>query len=299
MVVLAPSPDPLVSVVIVNWNSGDSLRACIDSLLGSTQGPRLEIVVVDNASTDASAALATDHHPDILVIANATNRGLAAANNQGIDASTTPYVLISNPDVIYLAGAVDALVDVMHRRPKAAFVVARHEYPDGTVQTAAGDLPRLRDAVLGRQIARSRRRVNAGFWWDGWPHDEECQIGHGLEACYLVRRTAIDAVGTQDERFALDWEGIDWSERMAAGGWEIWFCPTARVVHLGGISIRRAQARWVLRQHRGMYHYFATRRHRVLRPALAVLFVARATIKLVGLAVRLTTYERSSGSPRP
>ncbi len=280
-----------VAVVIVNWNAGDALVACVRSL--REHAPEAQVVVVDNASTDRSVAEAQAAHPELVLIANPSNVGLAAANNQGIAATTTPYVLISNPDIVYTDGAVTALLDVMARRPRAAFVVARPERPDGTLQTAAGDLPSLGDALLGRQVARSRERVDAGFWWDGWAHDEERVIGRGLEACYLVRRAAIDEVGPQDERFRLDWEGIDWAERMRSAGWEIWFSPDARVVHTGGGSIRKAQLRWVLRQHRGMYRYFAKRRPAVLRPALAALFAVRAAVKAIGLLPGLTGYDRS------
>jgi hypothetical protein len=181
----------------------------------------------------------------------------------------------------------------MARRPRAAFVVARPERPDGKLQTAAGDLPSLRDALLGRQVARARGAVDAGFWWDAWAHDEEREIGRGLEACYLVRRAAIDEVGPQDERFRLDWEGIDWTERMRAAGWEVWFSPSARVVHAGGGSIRKAQVRWIARQHQGMYRYFAKRRPALARPGLAALFALRALVKAAALLPGLTSYERS------
>lgn len=280
-----------VTVVIVNWNAGDALAHCVRSL--RQHAPHADVVVVDNASTDGSLSAARREHADLCVIANGSNRGLAAGNNQGIEASSTPFVLISNPDIVYLPGSVQALLDLMDRRPRAAFAIARPERPDGTLQTAAGDIPTLRHALLGRQIARARGGVHSGFWWDGWAHDEERRIGRGLEACYLVRRTAIDEVGLQDERFRLDWEGIDWSERVHAAGWEIWFCPDARVVHLGGATIRKVQVRWVVRQHRGMYHYFAKRRPLLLRPVLAALFTARAGVKLLGLVAGLSTYERS------
>lgn len=282
---------PQVSVVIVNWNAGEALSACVRSLREHVPG--VDVVLVDNASSDGSPAAAMREHPGIRLVANRINRGLAAGNNQGIQASTAPFVLISNPDIVYSSGSVDALLELMARRPRAAFAVARPERPDGTLQTAAGDLPRLRDAVLGRQVARARGGDQRGFWWDGWAHDEERRIGRGLEACYLVRREAIDQVGLQDERFRLDWEGIDWSERVQAAGWEIWFCPSARVVHLGGASIRKAQVRWVVRQHRGMYRYFAKRCALPLRPVLAALFAARAGVKLVGVVIGLATYERS------
>src|SRR5262249_12625300 len=155
-------------------------------------------------------------------IANDRNRGLAAGNNQGIRAARGEFVLISNPDVHYPPGAIDALHDLLRRRERAAFAVAQLRDPDGRRQTGAGGLPTMTEALVGRALGR---RVSAdarsGFWWYGWDHDREEQIGHGAEACYLVRRTAIDEVGLQDERFRLDWEGVDWSRRVNDAGWEI------------------------------------------------------------------------------
>lgn len=111
-----------------------------------------------------------------------------------------------------------------------------------------------------------------------------------------MRRSAIDDVGGQDERFRLDYEGIDWTERMRRAGWEVWFTPEAEVTHLGGDSARRVPLRWVLRQHLGMYRYFALRQPLWARPALAVLFAGRAALKLLGLLVGATGYERSHRS---
>lgn len=280
-----------VAAVIVNWNSGGALADCVRSLRAAA--PATDIVVVDNGSRDGSVEAAEAADPGLHLIRNSANLGLAAGNNQGMAASSAPFMLISNPDIQYSPGSVAALLDVMERRPRAAFVVANPRRPDGAQQTAAGDLPTLRQALLGRQVSRRAGAVDRGFWWDGWSHDEERSIPRGLEACYLVRRAAVDEVGPQDERFRLDWEGIDWSERVRRAGWEIWFCPAAEVVHRGGATIRRAQVRWVLRQHRGMYLYFATRGPRLVRPLLALVFACRAAVKLAGLPLGLTTYERS------
>ena len=286
-----------VSVVIVNWNAGPLLAACLASLERNPPSGTWEAIVVDNASTDGSAATVAGR-PCVHVIANDDNRGLAAGNNQGLVASQGRHVVISNPDVEYRPGAIDALVGLLERRPSAAFAFARLVHPDGTPQTCAGDLPRLRDALLGRQVARHRATAEAsdapsGFWWDGWDHATERRIGHGLEACYAVRRDAVAAIGLQDERFPLDWEGIDWCERAAAAGWESWFCPSAEVVHVGGASIRQAQLRWVLSSHRGIYRYFAKRSAPALRPLLAAVVAGRAAVKAVGLAVGGSRYERS------
>jgi GT2 family glycosyltransferase len=102
-------------------------------------------------------------------------------------------------------------------------------------------------------------------------------------------------IGPQDEGFALDWEGIDWAERAAGAGWEIWFTPDATVVHAGGASIRQVPVRWIVGSHRGMYRYFAKRRPPAARPLLAAAFAARGLAKLGGLALRRTTYARGHG----
>jgi GT2 family glycosyltransferase len=208
--------------------------------------------------------------------------------------SDAPFVLICNPDVVVQPGSIDRLLEVMQRRARAAFVVAKLVRPDGSLQTTVGDLPTLGEALLGRQVQHRRQAGDTtGFWWDGWAHDEERAVGHGMEACFLVRRAALDDIGPQDEGFPLDWEGIDWSATAAEHGWEVWFSPEAAVVHLGGVSLRQAQTAWVVRSHRGMFRYFAKHRGPLWRPVLAVAFTTRAALKLIAVRLRLADYQAS------
>jgi N-acetylglucosaminyl-diphospho-decaprenol L-rhamnosyltransferase len=279
-------------VVIVTWNSRDAVLGCLDALRASPPSLPWEAVVVDNGSTDGTVDAVRHAAPWARVIANSDNRGLAAANNQGIASSSAPLVLVANPDTTVRPGAVDALANLLARRPGAAFAIPRLLHPDGALHVSAGDLPTLRDALLGRQVQRLRRQRGRGFWWDGWDHDEERRIGRGHEACYLVRRAAITEVGLQDEAYFLDWEGIDWTARARDADWEVWFTPDAEVVHHGGVSIRQAPWRWIVRSHRGMYRYFATRRSRLLRPLLVTAFTARALIKAAAMALGPARYDR-------
>jgi GT2 family glycosyltransferase len=277
---------PVVTAVVVNWNGGEVVVDCLRSLGEHPPSVPWDAVLVDNASSDGSVEQVRTELPWVRVIANERNAGLAAGNNQGMRASEAPFILISNPDVMYAAGVVDALLDLMSRHERAAFAVARLVDPDGTVQAAAGDLPTLRDALVGRWLGRRRRaQPLQGFWWFDWDHQAERTIGHGGEACYLVRRAALYEVGLQDERFPLDWEGVDWSARVWDAGWEIWFCPDAEVVHLGGVTIRQVPYRWVVLSHRGMYRYFRTRLPPGARPLLATAIGVRAAAKLVLAAV--------------
>ena len=286
-------PSPIaMSVIIVNWNSREVLLNCLASLYAQPPPTSWEVIVVDNGSSDDSVRSVHATYPGVRVIANATNRGLPAANNQGIVAARGNLLLICNPDVVFRSGATKAMSQVLDRHPRAAMVVPRLVYEDGSVQTSAGDLPTLAEAVLGRQLGRRRAPGSPrGFWWDGWVHDEERPIGRGHEAACLVRREAVVDVGLQDERYVLDWEGFDWQDRFRKAGWEIWLAPDAEVVHLGGTSIRQVPLRWVISQHRGMYLYFSARMPVWSRPLLAVVFAARAGLKVATVCGGLPMYE--------
>ena len=285
-----------VSVVIVTWNSRNVLLDCLRSLQDNPPSASWEAIVVDNASSDETVTDVRDQFPWARVIANPGNRGLAAGNNQGIAASAAPFVVISNPDVLYGPAAIDALLDLLGRRGRAAFAIANLRHPNGVRQTSAGDLPSLREALLGQRISRLQRGSGRGMWWHDWPADEERTVGHGAEACYAVRRAALAEIGLQDERFILDWEGLDWSARAWEAGWEIWFCPAARVTHLGGTSVRQATARWIASTHLGMYRYFAARLPAVARPPLVMAVAVRATVKLLASAAGARLYDKARRS---
>ncbi len=288
---------PRLSVVTVTWNSGAVIGACLRTVLDTTRGRDVELIVVDNHSSDDTLAQARAAAPGATIIANPTNRGLAAANNQGLFAAAAPDILICNPDVEFRPGAIAEMQAVLSRHPRAGWVVPRLVHPDGSLQTSAGDPPTLRHALLGRQAARRRGAGSpSGFWWDGWPHDEERPIGRGHEAAYVVRRRAVEEVGPQDERYVLDWEGMDWSDRFSRAGWETWLAPAAEVLHHGGASIRQVPYRAVISHHLGMYRYFATRRPGWTRPVIGAALALRAGVKLAATAAGRPLYRRAEGA---
>lgn len=281
-----------VSVVIVSWNSRDVLADCLESLQSHPPSVPWEVIVVDNGSSDGTVERVRATASWARVIANGTNRGLPAANNQGMVAARGDTFIICNPDVLFRSGAADSLLVTLERHPAAAFAIPRLVQQDGTPHTSAGDLPSLTEALMGRQAQRWRRAgAGQGMWWDGWGHADEQIIGRGHEAAYAVRRTAVEQVGLQDEGFVLDWEGFDWTARMRAAGWEVWFNPQAEFTHLGGASVRQVPFRWIVSSHRGMYRYFAKRSPLWSRPALLGAVAVRAGIKLTVTAAGVATYE--------
>lgn len=288
---------PEVCLVVVSWNSGDHLSDCLRSVAAHPPSRPWSAVVVDNASRDGSVELAKRAAPWCRFIENRENRGLAAANNQGIIATAAPTLVISNPDVVVSAGAIDALCDLLDRKPRAALAIPQLLQSDGARQVSVGGFPALSDLLpLGPQ---RRRRRRGGLWWHDWDHGEERRVDHGAEAFYAVRRAAIVDAGPQDERFALDWEGIEWSRRFGRHGWEAWFTPEARVLHAGGASVRQVPYRWVTSSHRGMYRYFAAEDPAPApAPVLAGAFIARAAVKAAALALNRATYDASHRDAR-
>jgi len=289
----------VISAVIVTWNSREVALNCLASLEANGPSVPWEVIVVDNGSRDGSVDAIRRAAPWARVIANPTNRGLPAANNQGMLAARGEHFLISNPDVIWHPGAVDAMYDVLGRHPRAAWIIPRILYEDGTPQTSAGRLPNLAEALAGRQLERWRPRKEAasGQWFDEWAHDEERAVPRGGEAGYLVRRAAVEEIGLQDERYKLDWEGLDWTARLRDAGWEVWLSPMSEAIHLGGASIRQVRFRSIVSSHRGMYLYFADRRPPAAKPVLASIIAVRAAAKLLAAATGLPMYQLAYRPP--
>jgi hypothetical protein len=235
-----PNVLPDLSVVIVSFNVQDLLRACLESVQCARSD--IEIIVVDNASSDGSAEMVRQEFPHVHLIANETNAGFAAANNQGIRASRGRHLLLLNPDTEILGGALARLVGFLDHHPDYAVAGAGLVYPDGSFQHSAFRFPGALQSVLdffpiNHRLANSR--LNGRYpraWYErGQPFD----IDHPLGACLAVRREAIDQVGLLDEGFFMYCEEIDWCWRMREAGWKIVCVPAAQVVHHAGASTRQ------------------------------------------------------------
>jgi N-acetylglucosaminyl-diphospho-decaprenol L-rhamnosyltransferase len=210
------------TVAVINWNSGLRLRTCIESLLGTTT--KAEILIVDNASEDDSMEMVQGFRNRVNFITNSVNRGFAAAINQAFQTTDTPYVLVLNPDVRVLPGAVSILEEFMNAHPKAG---------------AAGG--NVNEKYLPREFPTVGTivRENLGFGGHRPPlkSDEPIQVEQAAAAAIMIRRDAYESVGGFDERFYPAWyEDVDFCLRLRGNGWEIYFVPRAEFIHEGGYS---------------------------------------------------------------
>lgn len=199
----------------------------------------IEIIVVDNGSSDGSLEMIRDEFPQVGAIRSETNIGFARATNAAIRASRGHHVLLLNPDTEVRGDALPVLARFLDEHPRCAAVGPRLLNPDGSIQPSAFTFPTLLMVfldffpLLGGRLMETR--------WNGrYPRrDQPFPIDHPLGACMLLRRAALDQVGWLDPGYFMYCEELDWCMRARRFGWEIWHEPRALVVHHGGASTRQ------------------------------------------------------------
>jgi len=227
-----------VSVIVVSWNTHDLLSDCLESIMKVVGDLDIEIIVVHNASTDGSQSMVRARFPRVRLVANSQNVGFARANNQAIILSQGPYMLLFNSDAFASPGAVQALVSLADREPRAGIVGAQLRNPDGSFQASHTRFPSLWQELL---ILTGLGRLVRGPWYPslGPEEDRGPQVVDYVEgACMLVRRQAVDQVGGLDESYFMYAEEVDWCYTMKQAGWQVWYQPGALVTHYGGGSSR-------------------------------------------------------------
>ena len=136
-----------LSIIIVSFNTRRLTLNCLVSIKKTTNFQDVEVIVVDNASTDGSPQAIKDQFPQVKLIANTNNTGFAKANNQGIKASRGEYVMLLNSDTLVKPEALIQLVEFMDTHPKVGIIAPQLLNPDGTIQPNGGFLPRLSNII--------------------------------------------------------------------------------------------------------------------------------------------------------
>jgi hypothetical protein len=257
-----------LSIVIVSFNARAHLVNCLESLRAAPPATPHVIVVVDNASTDASVDGARAFEA-VQVIEMGRNAGFAAANNAGIRGSSGELVLLLNSDTIVPPGAIDRLVARLRSDPTVGIAGPRIVDGDGRAELSFGrmisPLNEARQKIIGklyearvgpvvRFVERQTRREQFVDWVSG--------------ACLLVRRSAAESAGLLDERFFLYTEDVDFCHAIRALGHRVLFSPAAEIVHLRGRSratVPQASTAAYRRSHIAFYEKHHPRWAAVLR----------------------------------
>lgn len=228
-----------LSIVIVSWNVREDLAKCLKSIEETLLPGETEVIVIDNSSSDGTAASVRKSFPDVNLIANKQNRGFAAANNQGIKISQGQYILLLNPDTIVQENSLATLVKFMDENKDVGICGPKLLNKDGTIQPSARSFPTFRGALYRHTAFRFVRLFRGEYkkWlMKDFNHTTLKDVDQVMGAALMVRRSAMEEAGAMDESFFMYYEEVDLCYRIKQTGQRVVFVPESVITHSGGKS---------------------------------------------------------------
>ena len=230
----------LLDVVIVNWNAGEQILDCLNSLQAASRGSDLiklsSCVIVDNASTDGSLDSLPEFGLPITIIKNVDNKGFGYACNQGSKIGNSKYILFLNPDVRLSLDSLVKTVSFMEEPRNQKIAATGIQFvSDGKIQRTAARFP-TKTSFFYQMLGLDRL-------WPGrfppllmtdWDHEESRELDHVPASFLLIRRKIFEDLQGFDERFFMYYEDLDLSFRIKQAGWKIYYLATVQSFHRGG-----------------------------------------------------------------
>ncbi|HEY3328922.1 MAG TPA: glycosyltransferase family 2 protein [Capsulimonadaceae bacterium] len=291
----------MLSICIVNWNTKNLLRECLASIEAFPPlHEQVQVIVVDNASTDGTADMVRTEFPTTILIANYHNASYAAGNNQALAAATGDYMLLLNPDVQLLPGTLTHALDYLDKHTDADIIGIRQIGADGKTQASVRSFPEPGPVAyealgLSRLLPKSERF--GAYRMTYFDYNEPSEVDQPMGTFLLFRREVYAKIGGMDEAFPLFFNDVDWCYRAKLAGFRIFYTPDAEIIHYGGSGTRQAAKPAVIREsHRSMIRFYE--KHYASRykgPSMAWM---KAAIK-AGEALRVAMAPRGPKIIRP
>ena len=255
-----------ISVIIVNWNTKDLLKNCLNSIYQTIHDLTFEVIVVDNASSDGSVEMLEREFTSVIRIVNKENKGFGAANNQALAIMKGEYALLLNTDVVLTADAVNKLWNFCDKNEKAGIVCGQLLNADGSKQNSVASFPSL--LTLATNTSLLELLFPGRYPSKRYKHTSPIEVNSAIGACIMIRKKALDESGAFDERYFFFFEETDLAYTMRLKGWKIYQVPDAFVYHLQGQSIGhnissriefyRSRYQFLRKWHNPFYCYLAT-----------------------------------------
>jgi len=250
-----------LSICIVNWNTRDYLLDCVDSLHKQpARGADMQIIVVDNASTDGSADALRRDFPDVTLIANDDNRGFAEGNNQALEIADGEYVLLLNPDTVVHKNALTRAILHMQSNPLVGALGCRQLFPDGKTQPSLRSFPDpwpvLYEYVGLSKLFPKSRRFGA-YRMTYFDYDHPGEVDQPMATFLMISRKCLDEVGHLDPAFPIFFNDVDWCYRAKREkGWRIDYTSEVIITHYGGSSTKQVRPAMVTESHRSLIRFY-------------------------------------------
>lgn len=233
------------TIGILTWNSRSLLEQCLDSLPSGVNGCSCEVWIVDNASSDGTVEMLQERFPDVHVIENPYNRGVAPARNQILRQAKGRYVVFLDVDTCLLPGSISTLVKVMDRHPDAAVGGPKLVYGNGRLQLSCRPFPSILNIAIEGTFLKDwfpRSRFVKEYTMEDWDHGQIQEVDWMYGACFIVRRESLKRIGDFDEEFFYLYEDVDFCFRAKKHGFKVIYIPETTVVH------------FLEREEKGLFH---------------------------------------------
>ncbi|HUV42356.1 MAG TPA: glycosyltransferase family 2 protein [Patescibacteria group bacterium] len=242
----------IISVIILSWNTKKILENCLQSLFNFQPDPyELEVIVVDNASTDGSPAMIKKKFRQVKLIENKENLGFTKGNNQGMKKARGDYLLILNSDTLIKDKAPVKMARFLENNDQVGVVGCKLLNSDGTNQPSYGPFPHLRIAMVmlfaehwlgGHLVRRSGEKTVEADWV--------------MASALMIRKEVIKRVGMFDEKIFMYMEETEWCYRIKKAGYQVIFYPEARITHLERASSVTGRKDPILNIYRGLIYFY-------------------------------------------
>lgn len=279
--------DRELSIIIANYNGRELLGSCLDSIYRNPPTRPFEVIVVDDASSDGSYEMVQENFPQARLLQNTQNVHYGQSNNRAFDLAQGQRVYLLNNDTVMLPGALDAMMAFLDKHPTAGAVGSKLLNGDGTIQASVKTLPCVMSGVFGARSILTKLFPNNRFSRGHLLHMSQdmsrpFMAGYVSSASVMIRRDVINRVGYLDERLSYHVDA-DYCKRIWDAGWEVYYLPTATVVHFahkGGTMVNLSRRfKSIIEFHRGSYIYF--RKHQMKSPWHPMHFMV-----VIGLGLR-------------
>ena len=294
-----------LSVCIVSYNTCDLLRDCLNSLYQQPPLPGMEVIVVDNGSSDGTVEMLEQEFPAIQVIANTENRGFTRPMNQALRAGKGNYLVQLNPDTLVRSGAFAAILEYLQSHPQTGICTPKVLNRDGSVQKQCrrgAPLPWNTLAYFaGFARLFPKSHFFGGYLLNYLEDDQISEVTAVSGSCMFIRRAVVDQIGYLDEIFFAYQEDTDFCVRAREAGWKVEYVPLGEVVHLGGHGGTRVEVyRSIFAWHHSYYLYY--RKHLARKYCFLINWFIYTAIYIKLLITWLGTAlkrNKIAGTPKP
>jgi len=223
-----------LSIIILNYFHRDLIRELLKDIFSFNFSFSYEIIVIDNGTFDGIKELVANY-PSIRFMQLPKNIGYAAGNNPAMKQAKGKYILIVNPDVVLLPGAVEKLHEYMENHLEVGLSGPCVMNADRSLQQSATGFPDWHLPFYRRTFLANTKSGKAwlkNYLLEDHNHDKDFYTPALFGACLMIRTSALFKVGLLDERYFMYMEDLDWSRRFWENGFKVAYVPQAKVIHL-------------------------------------------------------------------